>query len=148
MRLFVTAFVVATTCLSCSDSTKAPDATPASVTKNVGPDGDVIEVSGATVTIPRGALAAPIAITISASADGVPDGFEAISKVFKCEPSGTNFAQPVTMKMPFVDDGKPSTMFWSSPANPEFTDVGGSAAGGTMSATVMHFSSGFVGRKK
>jgi len=50
--------------------------------------------------------------------------------------------------MPFTDDGKPSTMFWSSGANPEFKDVGGEKVNGTMTATVMHFSSGFVAHKK
>ena len=118
------------------------------MTRSVGPDGDTIVVQGATVTIPKGALAKSVEITISASNAGPPDGFVALSPVFKCEPSGTDFAQPVTMKMPFTDDGQPSTMFWSSGSDPAFKDVGGVAAAGTMTATVLHFSSGFVGRKK
>ena len=47
----------------------------------------------------------------------------------------------------FTDDGEPSTMFWSTAESPEFRDVGGEPSGGTMTATVMHFSAGFVGRK-
>jgi hypothetical protein len=39
-------------------------------------------------------------------------------------------------------------MFWSTNANPDFTDVGGTPGGGFMVANVSHFSSGFVGRKK
>jgi hypothetical protein len=118
------------------------------VTRSVGPEGDTIVVQGATVTIPKGALTKQVEITISASEAGSPDGYVALSRVFKCEPSGTDFAQPVTMKMPFTDDGQPSSMFWSSGADPAFKDLGGAAAGGTMTATVLHFSSGFVGRKK
>ncbi len=104
-------------------------------------------MDGATITFPKDAVAAPVGVTIS-STDAVPDGFVALSKVFKCEPSGTNFAQPVTMQMPFTDDGKASSMFWSSGSDPAFKDLGGKSQGGTMTATVQHFSSGFVGRAK
>jgi hypothetical protein len=120
------------------------------VTKNVGPDGDAINVSGATVTIPKDALPTPVDITISTNTgEGPPDGFVALSGIFHCAPDGTSFAHAVIMKMPFKDDGKgPATMFWSANGNPDFTDVGGTAAAGFMTANVMHFSSGFVGRKK
>ncbi len=134
---------------SSSSSSSSSSGGAPSVKKTVGPEGDTIDVGGATVTIPKGALAAPTEITITATEAPPPDGFVALSKVFTCEPSGTNFTTGVTMKMPFTDDGKgPSTMWWSSGADPTFKDVGGAPVNGTMSATVMHFSSGFVGRKK
>jgi hypothetical protein len=135
--------------LSCADDPANVAATgPSSVKQAVGPDGGTIVVQGATVTIPKGALTTSLDITISASESGPPNGFVALSKVFVCEPSGTDFAEPVTMKMPFDDDGKPSSIFWSTGADPTFKDVGGEVAGGAMTATVRHFSSGFVGRKK
>jgi hypothetical protein len=88
-------------------------------------------------------------ITISVDdAAKAPDGFVALSKLFKCEPSGTEFAAPVEMRMPFTDDGLGGTLFWSSGADPAFKDLGGRKEGTTMIATVQHFSSGFVGRKK
>lgn len=131
-----------------SDPVSPGDTGPTTITKSVGPDGDILVVQGATVTIPKGALTKQVEITISASEGAAPDGYVALSRVFKCEPSGTDFAQPVSMEMPFTDDGQPSSMFWSSGADPSFKDLGGTAADGTMSATVLHFSSGFVGRKK
>jgi hypothetical protein len=131
---------------SCS-STSSPSS-PRSVTQTVGAEGGTIEVDGAVVTFPKGALSEAKAITIE-SVDEVPEGFVATSKVFRCAPSGTSFAQPVTMTMPFTDDLKgPLTMFWSTGADPSFKEIGGKADGATMSATVLHFSSGFVGRKK
>jgi hypothetical protein len=149
MRLLYLALAAALL-LSCSDS--SDDASPATfagtVTKTVGPDGATIEVGGATVTIPKGALDRSVDITITASDEAPPEGFIALSKVFECGPSGTSFLQGVTMNMPFTNDGSPATMFWSSGADPTFKDVGGVPNGGTMSAAVMHFSSGFVGRKK
>ncbi len=69
--------------------------------------------------------------------------------MFECQPSGTSFAQPVTMTMPFVDDGQgPVTMFWSSGSDPTFKDIGGKPMDGKITATVMHLSDGFIGRKK
>lgn len=147
------AVAVALLTLSCSSDPETPSApatsgTPVSVVKTIGPDGEVIDVDGAKVTFPKGALKANVEITITATADKPPVGFIALSKVFKCEPSGTDFDVPVTMQMPFTDDGKPKTMFWSAGGNPTFNDVGGTPTAGTMTATVRHFSSGFVGRKE
>lgn len=137
----------------CSSSTTEPTsssgAVAGSITKDVGPEGGVIEVEGATVTFPKGALGASTSITIRAKSGGAPEGYTVLSKVFECEPSGTTFAQPVTMKMPFTSDGKSTpTMFWSTKENPAFTDVGGTAEGGFVIATVKHFSSGFVAARK
>jgi hypothetical protein len=143
-RLKVTAFAFSLlACVSCSSSSSS--SAVSSATQTIGPEGGVINVDGATVTFPKGAVTAPLGVTISTT-DTVPAGYVALSKVFKCEPSGTNFSQPVTMQMPFTDDGKGGTMFWSSGSDPAFKDLGGQAQNGTMTATVMHFSSGFVGR--
>lgn len=142
-------------CLSCGDDESPTDPAGSSsggagsVNKEVGPGGETIVIGGATVTIPEGALDAPVAITITATDDPPPAGFEAISKVFRCEPSGTSFKKPVTMKMPFTPDGRPASMFWTSGADPSFKELADSAVdGATMTATVRHFSAGFVGRKK
>lgn len=130
--------------VSCSNSSSTP-ASGSSVTQSVGPDGAVIEVSGAKVTIPKGALADTKQITIRESTEKAPDGFVVLSKVFRCEPAGTDFAAPVTMEMPFTDDGKAATLFWTTGSDPTFKDVGGTKQGNVMVATVMHFSGGFVG---
>jgi hypothetical protein len=136
--------------LACSDSeSTTPATTPGnSVTQPIGPDGGTIIVGGATVTIPKGALADTKQITISATDEKPPAGFTAVSKVFRCEPSGTEFTADVTMEMPFTDDGKPVKMFWSTGSDPTFKDIGGASTNGkTMIATVKHFSAGFVGRQ-
>ncbi|MCA9591555.1 MAG: hypothetical protein KC657_39940 [Myxococcales bacterium] len=134
----------------CSSSTTdpAPTAAPKSATQTIGPEGGVINVEGAEVTFPKGAVKAAVAITIEATDEAPPAGFEALSKVIRCEPSGTSFDVPVTMRMTFTPDGKAATMFWSSPEQPAFTDVGGAIDGAKMSAPVKHFSRGFVGRAK
>jgi hypothetical protein len=140
----LSALLILATSSCSSDPTPADEGTE-SVTKTIGPEGGVIQVDGATVTFPQGALAEAKAITIR-STTAVPQGFVAVSKVFECGPSGTEFAQPVTMQMPFNDDGVAATMFWSAGVNPTFTNIGGKPEGKVMTATVTHFSSGFVGR--
>jgi hypothetical protein len=139
--------LLALTAACSSDDTTTPSS-PESVTQSIGAEGGVIKVGGATITFAKGALTESKSITIK-STDKVPDGFVAVSKVFECGPTGTSFAADVTMEMPFTDDGKgPVTMFWSAGGDPTFKDIGGAPANGVMKATVKHFSSGFVGRKK
>ena len=123
-------------------------ATPgASVTKTIGPEGGTIVVDGATMTFPPGAVTTPTSITIAATTEAAPDGFVAISPIFRCEPSGTNFPVKVTMAMTFTGDPANARIFWSSAALPEFTDVGGTVSGTVMTTEVAHFSRGFVGKK-
>jgi hypothetical protein len=123
--------------------------TPSSaVTQTIGPEGGTIVVDGATVTFPANAVAAPIAITITPTDEPPPAPHVALSKVYRCEPSGTTFAQKVTMAMAFRGDGAGATMFWSSGADVTFKDVGGAASDATMTAEVAHFSAGFVGKKE
>ena len=66
--------------LSCSSSTNDA-AAPATVTQMVGPEGGSIVVGGATMTFPKGAVAANTSITISQNGS-VPAGFVALSSVF------------------------------------------------------------------
>lgn len=131
-----------------SDSSTATTAAPgASVTKTIGPEGGTIVVDGATMTFPPGAVTTPTSITIAATTEAAPAGFAAISPIFRCEPSGTNFPVKVTMAMTFTGDPANARIFWSSAATPEFTDVGGTVSGTVMTTEVAHFSRGFVGRK-
>ena len=130
--------------VSCS-SDPAPE--PTSAEKTIGPEGGTMDVAGATITIAPGALPSATKITVSKTTSAAPAGYVALSPIFHCEPSGTEFAKEVTMTMPFTSDGQPATMFWSA-GTPEFKDIGGTVEGGRMKATVRHFSEGFVGRKK
>jgi hypothetical protein len=136
------------TLLGCGSDASSTTA-PASSTQTIGPDGGSIVVGGATVTFPKNAVASATKITISEDDGALPAGFETLSHVFRCEPAGTTFSQPVTMQMPFTDDHKgAATIFWSTGADPTFNDIGGTVQNGTMVTTVQHFSSGFVGRRK
>jgi hypothetical protein len=116
------------------------------VTQTIGPQGGTIVVDGATVTFPPNALAVPTSITITPTDDAPPAGYVALSRVYHCGPSGTTFAQGVTMAMTFHGDATGARVFWNSGADPAFKDLGGVAQGSVMTAQVLHFSSGFVGK--
>lgn len=130
---------------SCS-STAPADGGTGPVTKTIGPEGGQIIVDGATITFPANALSAPLAITITPTNDAAPAGYTALSRVYRCEPSGTTFNTKVSMAITFAGEATDATMYWSSGADPSFKDVGGTASGGVMTAGVLHFSSGFVGK--
>ncbi len=136
---------------SCSSSSS--DSNPGeSVTQDVDSSGGTITVAGATLTFPQGALALKETITVHAQTVTPPDGYVMLSEFFKCDPTGIDFQNPVTMTIPFTDDGagKTPTVFWSSAFQPGFTDLGGTKSddGKTVTANIAHFSSGFVGYKK
>jgi hypothetical protein len=132
--------------MGCAGST-GTSVLPTTVTQSIGPEGGSITIDGATVRFPAGAVAAATSITIAQSTEAAPTGHVALSKVYRCSPTGTTFAQPVSMTMAFTPDGTTPTMFWSTDNDVTFTDVGGNAAGSTFTATVTHFSGGFVGHK-
>jgi hypothetical protein len=128
-------------------SSTAPASGSSAVTKTIGPEGGQIVVEGATITFPPNALAAATAITITPTDDPAPEGYMAISRIYRCEPSGTTFAQKVSMAITFSGDATGATVFWSAGADPAFKDVGGTVSGSVITAGVGHFSSGFAGKK-
>src|SRR5262249_57255227 len=93
----------------CGSGSAGWPAAPAQVTKSIGPEGGQIQVDGATVTFAANAVASAQNITITASSDPAPDGYVAVSKVYKCDPSGLNFTAQVTMAMHFTADNSQVT---------------------------------------
>jgi hypothetical protein len=128
------------------DDTTAP--APQELANNtIGASGGEISSSGVKLTIPAGALDHNVTITVATSSAPTPTGYVALSPIFVFGPEGTTFAKPVTVTMAFTDDGKPATAFWSTAGGTAYEDIGGTAAGGQMTAQVTHFSQGFVGRQ-
>lgn len=71
------------------------------VATNIGPAGGTIGAMGVTVTIPAGALSADLWMTIRLSVQPGPDG--TVSPVFDIGPTGTIFAQPITIAFDYTD---------------------------------------------
>lgn len=127
-----------------SDNPIAADIPP--VQETVGPEGGRVTLGEVRVEIPAGALAMPTAIRVSATSMAAPSGYRAFSPVFRFEPEGTTFAQPVAITLPFEGDARLATVFWSRSAAPGdgYERVGGVPSGGRVTVQVTHFSTGFV----
>lgn len=129
---------------------------PATGAVTVGAAGGTVSAGGAVLSIPPGALAADTAITMSVSADPVPAGYAAYSPLYRFEPSGLAFAKAASISIPFAiqpgsDSGNPgndprlAALFWSRRGGSGYERVAARISGGTVTAEVTHFSTGFVG---
>ena len=91
-------------------------ALPRSETVTVGPDGAVIQIQGAVISIPQGALSVDTELTFEALTasdlfalgDEDIDGYSIPTTFLKLTPHGTTFSQPVTVTIR-VTDSMPTT---------------------------------------
>ncbi|MDP3214904.1 MAG: FG-GAP-like repeat-containing protein, partial [Deltaproteobacteria bacterium] len=124
-------------------SADAPVATDASASQLVGPSGGVIFVAGLTLTIPPGAVAAPVAITVTRTDLPAPAGYVGYSPVWRFAPEGLTFARPVTVDLTFNGDAARAGLYWSSAGG--YERLTASIAGDRVVGSTSHFSLGFVG---
>ncbi len=79
----------------------------------VGPEGGTLSVTsgpmtGATVTIPPGALASPLVVSLRSVEGFSRAGYLSVGQAVTLEPSGTAFLAPVTVLMPYDGSRIPS----------------------------------------
>jgi formylglycine-generating enzyme required for sulfatase activity len=111
-------------------------------TMSIGASGGTVTLDGVTLTIPANALSSTVEIKITETSDPAPAPYQAYSPVYKFEPDGTTFSQPVTVAMRFTGDASRAVLYWSAGAG--YDPITGSAMGDRYVAQVTHFSSGFV----
>ncbi len=68
---------------------------------NIGANGGVIGADGVTVSVPAGALTSYVPITIQLSVAPAASG--TVSQIFDIGPTGTTFAQPITIAFDYTD---------------------------------------------
>lgn len=110
---------------------------PGSTTAVVGADGGRVEVEGAYVDIPAGALSEDVEIRVWADGDA-PDP-EALGELMVFEPHGTTFAEPVTVGMEASAD---AVIMWSEDGE-NFTTVPTTMQDGFATTTTTSFSWGY-----
>ncbi len=109
----------------------------------VGTSGGTVTQNGVSLTIPANAVPANVAITVAPTT--APAGYALASEAFQFGPSGTTFAQPVTVKLPLTSATAGAHLFWSN-ASGGFDDLGGTINGMVLTGSVSHFSVGFCAR--
>ena len=112
-------------------------------TRTLDSTGGTVTVEGVTLTIPQGALSTATDITITKTTDPLPAGYEAYSPLYRFEPAGATFAQPVTVSLPFQGDAKLATIFWSRAGTTGYERLSAIIAGNVATVQVTHFSTGF-----
>jgi hypothetical protein len=107
----------------------------------IGPAGGVITQSGVSLEVPANALPSDTAISIATTT--APAGYTLASSAYQFGPTGTMFAQPVTITVPLNAATPGAHLFWSN-ARGGFDDLGGKVLGTTLTGTITHFSIGFA----
>ena len=142
----IVSLLLAAACGGGDDDGVGGGADGGSTTSTVGPEGGSVAIAGAELVIPAGALDAEVAITIEATAEEIPGGFVGSSPVFRFEPDGLVFAEPVAATIEFAGDGGGLDLIWSTEAGDGYEAMGATTDGQMMVGAITHFSQGFVGR--
>jgi hypothetical protein len=134
--------VLAFTACGGGSSSKAPSTTSATT---IGASGGTVTSAGITLDVPPGALTSDTALSITATDQLGPSEAGPVTKVVKFEPAGLHFAQPVTVTFQIPDGVDQASIYWSREDGSGYDPLPTYIAGKTLVATIMHFSSAFLG---
>jgi hypothetical protein len=115
-------------------------------TATIGPEGGSVAADGAELSVPPGALAEPVAITVTRTSDSAPTTFEQGSAIYRFEPAGLTFAVAADVTIQLGSTGDGMQLFWTGAGTDVFEAAGGAIQDGQLVAQVEHFSRGFAGQ--
>jgi hypothetical protein len=149
LRLVFAVACVGLGLLACSASTSpgGGDGTEPAVSQTVGASGGSVTAQGVELTIPAGALPGDTQITITPTNLPIPSGYTGLSQLYTFGPDGTVFQKPVTVSFTLTSTGSTPTVYWSN-ASGGFDPVATTTTSNGVSASVTHFSQGFVAEQR
>lgn len=119
---------------------------PSSKSQTIGSSGGTVVIEDVSIEVPPGALKKDETLTVSETEEAPPKGYEAYTPVYRFEPQGLTFAEPVTVTFTVTGEAKDPVIFWSTiDKEDEFDRMPTTIGKGTVSTEVSHFSLGFVG---
>ncbi|MCZ7679048.1 MAG: hypothetical protein M5U28_09965 [Sandaracinaceae bacterium] len=80
----------------------------------MGAEGGTLELEDLELRVPAGAVAAGTVITVTVESAAPPAPFTGFSPVFRFEPAGLVFDEPVTVRLPFDGDPAVASVFWTT----------------------------------
>ncbi len=120
-------------------------ATGASATALVTEEGATLALGDLALEVPAGAAPAGMEITVTVESAPAPAPFTGFSPVFRFQPAGLVFAEPVTVRIPFAGDTDVATVFWTTTGGGAYAPLSTRVEGRIAIAETTHFSSAFVG---
>jgi hypothetical protein len=135
---------IALVTIGCGQSDDAAKPNPPTSTVKVGPVGGTLSVDGCELTIPAGALDATRTLSLTKTTDPAPSGVLPHSPLYRFEPEGLEFAKPAEVSIRFAGEPTEPAIYWTESSG-KFARIGGSAKGNWLTASVTHFSEGYVG---
>lgn len=145
-RLFLVS-ISAAVFAACAGETIATeaDAPWASTNAEIGPEGGQLRVDGVMLDVPAGALGERVSIVVRRSEEPVPVDYEGLSPVYRFEPDGLVFHTPVRVRIARAP-GSEASIFWTKPGmSNAFERLESVDDGSAVTASITHFSGGFVG---
>jgi hypothetical protein len=115
----------------------------------IGPaGGSVYLLIGPTISIPPGALANEVSVSLDVSGMMGVDGYEAVSWEYSVTPNGLRLSKPATVNfLTYADDAGKVTVYWSPDGMPDtYQDIGGTREGQQFISHLDVFGSIFLGR--
>jgi ZU5 domain len=113
-------------------------------TQTVGAAGGTVSTAGAVLTIPAGALAGDVEITMNPSSDQVPAGYTGLSPVFTFGPAGTTFLVPATVVIKLSSQAPGAVIFLSN-ANNGYDALSTTVTADSATASLSRLGDGFAG---
>jgi IPT/TIG domain/Carboxypeptidase regulatory-like domain len=110
---------------------------------SIGAAGGTLALNGGpSLEIPAGALPVTTSLTVQQTGETAPSG----AQVYRFEPDGTSFAQPVTVTLPLPAGITAPAVYWSKPGSTTaFEVVPATLTASGVQARNTHFSRVFVG---
>ncbi|MFN3199120.1 MAG: CAP domain-containing protein [Bradymonadia bacterium] len=106
--------------------------------------GTTVRVPGATLTVPEGALAEPVTLTVESTFEDPEGDFTRHSPVFRFGPDTVQFEVPATIRMVYIGRPRPTVFFWSTDGV-TFSEIPARVDGDTVIVEITRLGTGFVG---
>jgi len=130
---------------ACADERAAARA---DASADIDPAGGTVALDDVTLEIPAGALVTTTRITVSRQTSPPPEGYDEYSGIYRFEPEGLVFQQPVKVTIRHSPGDAPA-LFWTAQLDPAFYQrIEGLDEAGYLHATIDHFSGGFAGAEQ
>jgi hypothetical protein len=140
----VAAVLLAAGIVACAGGGESPVGSGAFASATIGAEGGRIDLDGASLVVPAGALDAPASIRLTQTDEDPPGEFTTVTPVYALSPAGLALKAPATLTIPLVDEAADPVLVLATADETGWTVVGGSASDGAVAAAIPRLGRAFV----